>query len=172
MANTIILSTLLNLFATSPDLCAVPYLDITGEPCTDSIGQTLSRFCKWTGPDAPVLDSDVCCSLEGDSAACWMPDTQGNCAAGSKWYCEHGQKQVGGGVVCYQPFPSACDSGHCVQAPELPPDVQADLICCFDGGGCEHIVTLDIWNCEDSGGIVSWCEDGTSNADGTVTCFD
>ena len=69
MANSIILSTLLNLFAISPDLCEVPYLDITGEPCTDSIGQTLSRYCKWTGPDAPTLDADVCCSIEGDDAA-------------------------------------------------------------------------------------------------------
>lgn len=32
-----VITTLLQLFAPSPDLCAEPYLDITGTPCTDSM---------------------------------------------------------------------------------------------------------------------------------------
>ena len=172
MTHTLILSTLINLFAISPDLCDVPYLDTTGEPRTDSIGQTLSRYCKWTGPDAPTLDSDVCCSIEGNDAACWMPDERGSCYGGSKWYCEYGKKWLGGGVECMQPFPSACDLGHCtqVQAPPQPPDVLANLICCFEGYGCELINPDVFLDCEDSGGIASWCDFGVCNEDGSVTC--
>lgn len=168
-----IITTLLQLFAPSPDLCAEPYLDITGTPCTDSIGQTLSRYCEWSGPDVPVLDRDVCCSFAGDSAACWLPASGSGCASGSvARYCEYGDVLTEGAVVCYQPFPSACDLGHCVNAPAQPPDVQADLICCNAGGCRELAVNVQAWDCEDNGGIVSWCADGFSNVDGTVTCFD
>jgi hypothetical protein len=68
MKLSIIVTTILNMFATSPDLCAEPYLDPYGTPCTDSIGQTRSRYCKWTGPDAPLLDANVCCTIDGDGA--------------------------------------------------------------------------------------------------------
>jgi hypothetical protein len=171
MANTIILSTLLNLFATSPDLCAVPYLDMTGAPCTDSIGQTLSRYCEWTGPDAPVLGKDVCCVTDSESATCWMPDARGGCGSGSKWSCEHGEQLADGRVVCYQSFPSACDFGLCVHAPDVPPTVVADLICCM-GESCTEIEKEGILDCLDNEGFVTWCSDGMSNVDGTVTCFD
>jgi hypothetical protein len=171
MKLSIIVTTILNMFATSPDLCAEPYLDPYGTPCTDSIGQTLSRYCKWTGPDAPVLDANVCCTIDGDGAACSMPNSRGSCSTGSKWYCEYGKKLTGGGVVCYQPFPSACDHGFCVAAPELPPPVLADLACC-NAGMCQPIMAGQTWDCEGNGGTVLWCHDGMSNADGSITCFD
>ena len=137
MTPQIIVTTILNIFATTPDLCAEVYLDEYGEPWTDAIGQTLSRYCEWTGPDAPVLDADVCCTIDADVASCWLPDTGSDCQTGSEWYCEYGEA-IAGGVVCYRPYPSTCDQGLCVKAPALPPDVQAQLICC-DGGSCQNI---------------------------------
>jgi hypothetical protein len=67
---SIILSTLLSTFATggSPDLCDDVFLDAAGDPITDLVGQTLSRFCKWTGPDVPAWDANVCCTFADDAA--------------------------------------------------------------------------------------------------------
>ena len=124
MTPQIIVTTILNIFATSPDLCAESYLDEYGKPWTDSIGQTLSRYCTWTGPDAPILDAEVCCTIDADTASCWLPDTGSDCQMGSKWYCEYGEA-IAGGVVCYRPYPDACDMGFCVQAPEVPPEAPA-----------------------------------------------
>ena len=171
MQLSIILTTILNLFSTSPDLCAAPLLDMDGNPYTDAIGQTLSRYCKWAGPDAPVFDGDVCCVLDSDSAACWAPSSNGTCGTGVKRYCKHGERLSGGGVVCYKPYPDACALGHCVQAPQEPPPVLADLICCYDGE-CYEITKHEQWDCDEIGGTVVWCHDGMSNLDGTVTCFD
>ena len=170
MKITIILTTLLNTFASSPDLCAESYLDPSGDPWTDAIGQTLSRYCTWTGPDAPVLDAEVCCNIEADTASCWLPNREGNCKMGSKWYCEHGE-ELASGVVCYRPYPDACELGYCVQTPTLPPEVQEDLLCC-NPGACQGIAPADMMDCEGLGGTITWCHDGMSNVDGTVTCFD
>lgn len=169
MQLSIILITLLNNFATSPDLCAEPYRGADGSPYTDSIGQTLSLYCRWTGPDVTVLDSDICCVLDQNSAACTLPDSNGRCSIGVKRYCEYGQANSAG-VVCYQPFQDACAAGFCVKMPELPPPTQADLACC-NPGGCVPIATDQQDECEESG-TITWCFDGVSNADGTVTCFD
>lgn len=170
MKLSIILTTLLNTFATTPDLCAELYLKPDGEAYTDTIGQTLSRYCKWTGPDAPVFAGEVCCTVDEDGAACSLPSSEGRCWTGSKWYCEHAVVDSAGGVVCYQPFPSACGAGHCVSAPELPPDAQASLICC-NGGACVPLALGEQWDCEDFGGTVLACHYGVSNTDGTVTCY-
>jgi len=163
-----ILTTVLNIFATSPDLCADVYLDANGQPWTDAVGQTLSRYCRWTGPGAPVLNSDVCCQIEDDLATCVLPNRKGRCSSGSRYFCEYGQVDRTG-VVCLQPFRSACDEGYCVAPPEVPPPTQANLICCW--GNCVLISHNQIDPCHDYGGTVLWCWDGVSNADGTVTCL-
>ena len=170
MNPAIIVTTLLNIFATSPDLCSEVYLDSDGSPLVDSIGQTVARYCEWTGPDAPVLDADVCCEIDG-AAACWLPDRDGYCSVGSLWHCMYGEVDASQGVVCYQPFASACDHGHCVELPELPPPTQADLLCCSPGT-CQEIAPAQMWDCDDNGGTLWYCQDGMSNADGSVTCFD
>jgi hypothetical protein len=163
-----ILSSILKLFATNPDLCADVYADATGEPYTDSIGQTLPRYCQWTGPDAPILNTDVCCDIDDDAAACVLPNVTGRCSIGSPYYCKYGQVS-GAGVVCFQPFPSACALGLCVQAPDVPPPVQALLGCCSPGGACVEILPSQAGDCE--GSFIA-CTDGVSNEDGTITCFD
>jgi hypothetical protein len=166
----VILLTLLvpsSVFATPPDLCAEDvYLNTYGDPLSDSWGQTLSRYCEWTGPGVPVWNADVCCSIDAAGAACSVPGRRGTCGAGlGRYHCEYG-KQYATGVVCYQPFPSTCSLGTCSNlAP--PDDAQEGVICC-SGGAC---FPWDDQNYEDCGGIYTWCNDGYSNVDGTVDCF-
>ena len=78
MQITILLTTLLNIFAT-PNPCGVElsttedppidlctedvYLDAEGAPLVDADGTTLARYCDWTGEDAPVWADEVCCEL-------------------------------------------------------------------------------------------------------------
>ena len=173
MTLSIILTTVLTTFATSPDLCADVYLDSASEPLTDAIGQTFARFCQWAGPNAPLFNSDVCCIYDAAGAACWLPDREGQCSAGSKHYCEHATVTSTGGVVCYQSFPSACEFGHC-QEPELSitPGPLADTICCENGDCTEIEIASELWDCFDGNGYVTWCEHGIQNVDGSVDCFD
>jgi hypothetical protein len=170
MSISIVLTTLLaNLASGTPNLCDDVYLDPTGAPYTDSQGQTLARYCEWTGPGAPVWNANVCCSFAGDSASCQTPDRAGRCATGLyKMYCRYAEADADGGVVCYQPFPSACEAGVCVQAPELLPPSQEGLLCC-SGGACQSVHELHIDFCE---GAVLWCWNGTENVDGTFDCWD
>ena len=170
MKLAIIVAIILNTFATNPDLCAESYLDAYGDPWTDSIGQTLSRYCTWAGPDAPILDAEVCCNIDAGAASCWLPDSRAECTAGTQWHCKYGE-EAASGIVCYRPYPDACDLGYCDQTVEAPPDVQEDLLCC-NPGACQEIAPANMMDCEGLGGTISWCHDGMSNADGTVTCFD
>jgi hypothetical protein len=141
---SIILSTLLSTFATTaPDLCDDVFLDASGAPVTDLVGQTLSRFCKWTGPDVPAWDADVCCTFADDAAQCTRTDTRGRCPSGTaKRYCEHGSLGADDRVTCYQPFPDACEAGWCIEAPEIIPEAQmSDMILCCGGAGgaCQYV---------------------------------
>jgi hypothetical protein len=173
MKLSIILSTLLSTFSTNvPNLCDYVHLDANGDPVTDSVGQTLARFCKWTGPDAPVWDANVCCTFDADGAACTRTNSRGSCSAGTKHYCEHGEAIGRVGVVCHQPLPSMCDAGLCVEAPTIIPEAQMSdwyVACCIFGGPC-HLVDVDnIFDCE---GDLLACNYGMSNPDGSVECWD
>jgi hypothetical protein len=173
MQLTTILTTILKIFATSPDLCADVYVDANGKPITDAAGQTLSRYCQPAGPDALVLDFDVCCTFNGDAAACVLPNVTGACSTGlKKMYCEHGEL-TRAGVTCQQPFMSACDFGFCedVQPPDSGP--LEDLICCWGPGDCIEIeAAQEALACYSAGGLAGWCDNGSQNADGSVDCFD
>lgn len=173
MELTTILTTILKVFATSPDLCGDVYVDDDGNPYVDALGQTLSRYCEWTGPDAPTLDSDVCCAIEGDTAACVLPDSNGRCSIGSMMYCKYGEVTELG-AVCYQPFPSVCDLGYC-DTGVLPPDLGPieDALCCWPGGSCTEVETgAQGLECVAGAGTVGFCMDGVQNEDGTIECFD
>jgi hypothetical protein len=175
MGLSIILTTLLNTTNfTSPDLCADVYADATGQPYTDAIGQTWARFCEWTGPDAPELDLDVCCMIGGDTASCTLPDPKGRCWSGaSTRYCEFGEVLATGGVVCYQPFPSACDLGFCVDVQPPGSGPVENGLCCWDDDYCTEVENgQDIIDCATNGGIASFCYYGAQNIDGSVECFD
>ena len=157
MGLSIILTTLLTTLA--PDLCADVYTDASGVPYVDAAGQTFARFCEWTGPGAPVLDLEVCCSISGDSATCGLPDSNGRCSTGAKKYCEYGQATSTGAVVCYQPFPSICDFGFCAEV--MPPNGGPfeDELCCWGDGTCTELENgADLTACASNGGYAGWCE--------------
>ncbi|WP_052558890.1 hypothetical protein [Enhygromyxa salina] len=169
MQLSIILSTLLSNFATgAPDLCNIVYTDAAGSRYTDSVGQALARYCKWSGPDAPVWDANVCCQIDQDGATCSVPDTNGRCRVGDRYFCEYGAR-VAGGVVCYQPFPSMCDAGLCVELPVGAPLTQASFVaCCSPGGVCQPVNGETALDCQ---GDYVQCSYGIQNEDGTVECY-
>lgn len=173
MKLSIILTTLLSTFAiTPPNLCDDVFLDASGDPITDLAGQSLSRYCKWTGPDVPAWSADVCCTFAGHAASCTRTDTRGRCPTGtSKRYCEHGSLGADGRVTCYQPLPDACEAGWCVEAPEFIPEAQMIefVACCGAGGACQYVHTDNI---EDCLGDFLACNYGILNEDGTVECWD
>ncbi len=142
---------------------------------TDLVGQTLSRFCKWTGPDVPKWDADVCCTFADDVARCTAADTRGWCPSGtSKRYCEHGSRRADGRVICYQPFPDACEAGWCIAATEVIPEAQMMelLMCCGGGGACQYVIHGTSENCQ---GQLLACMHGVLIEDGdngTVECLD
>lgn len=154
--------------AEAPDLCADVYLAADGSPIHDSTGRTLSRYCQWTGPDAPRFDDEVCCALDTTGAACGLPDTRGQCEFGEPYWCEFGEVDSLGGVVCYQPLPDACEAGYCVEAPAGTPPGEAFESMCCGPGGCFHMEHIY----DDCDGEYAVCWWGISNADGTVECFD
>lgn len=171
MGLPIILTTL--ILNSSPDLCADVYVDVDGQPITDAVGQTLSRFCEQTGPSAPVLDLDVCCAFAGDVANCSLPDANGRCWAGTNMtYCEYGELTSTGSVACYQPLPSICDFGFCGDV--MPPDAGPweDDLCCWSNGCFDIINVDDVKTCKTIGGYLGYCEDGATKEDGTIECFD
>jgi hypothetical protein len=173
MKLSIILSTLLSTFATTtPNLCDDVYLDASGKPVMDLVGQTLARYCEWTGPDAPVWNANVCCTIDGDGAACSRTSSTGRCMTGTKkMYCEYGAALPSGGVTCYQPFPSMCDRGWCIEAPEVIPEAQMaeGIVCCSAGGACVYVYNNDLDSCF---GELAACNYGIENANGTVDCWD
>ncbi|PRQ04296.1 hypothetical protein ENSA5_09450 [Enhygromyxa salina] len=169
MKISIILTTLLSTFATNdPNLCDFVYRDVDGSPYTDTVGQTLARYCEWRGPDAPVYDASVCCELEDDAAACRPVDAAESCVAGERYYCEYGEPVAGGGVACYQPFPSMCDAGLCVRAPEGLVGLAHYVVCCAPGGVC---YSVEPGHASDCNGDFMACSYGFTNDDGTVECF-
>ena len=124
----------------------------------------MARFCKWTGPDAPTLDAEVCCIIDDDGAACWLPDSNGRCVAGIKRSCKYGEVDSEGGVVCLQPLPDGCAAGYCVEAPELPPPTVA-LVACCTAGVC-HLIDMSDEQIDASTGDFVSCGWGQSNEDG------
>ena len=180
-----VLTTILTIFATVPNLWTSPvnaatepevpdlctedvYLDPDGVPIMDSDGITLSRYCVWTGEDAPVWADEVCCEIGPDSAHCTPTDALGECSADQveRW-CDHA-KLDGEQVVCLQSFPSACTSGVCVEPPlgvQTTP-LPSTMLCCY-GGAC-----YEIYYDEPCGGSFQWCDSPYTNTDGSVGCAD
>jgi hypothetical protein len=171
MKLSIILSTLFSTFATTvPNLCDDVILDASGDPVTDLVGQTLARYCKWTGPDAPVWNANVCCTIDHDGAACSKTSSTGRCTTGTqKMYCEHGAALPTGGVTCYQPLPDGCDAGFCIEAPEIIPVAQMSesFMCCSAGGACQQVLALTVEDCQ---GQILYCQYGSVDNDGNVEC--
>lgn len=150
-----------------PDLCDDVYLDADGVPIHDAKGMTFSRYCEWTGPDAPWWGAAVCCSFDAAGAHCTVPDSRG-CEGAYEMWCDHGEQASDGSVTCYQPFPDICDSGFCLDAPAGAEQGDAVPVCCIPGDGCYEVDFGD--NCP--GGYLGWCYSPYTNEDGTVGCAD
>ena len=167
-----ILTTLIvsSLISAAPNLCDDALVNAAGEPITDSTGRTLSRYCEWAGPESPLLETDVCCSISGNTASCELANLRGYCSAGVRMWCSRGEVDSSTGqVTCIQAFPGACDEGFCVQPPpEIPQEMDHEMLCC-GVGGC---VTIEPWDLSGCAGEYVACEWGMSMADGTVMCFE
>ena len=156
-----------SLLGAAPNLCDDAYLNAAGEPFADSTGRTLSRYCEWTGPEAPTLESNVC-SITDESADCKLANLRGYCATGTRMWCERGDVDSSTGrVTCMQAFPSACEAGQCVQAPPDAPQGYHQMLCCTVNG----CVAVEIGHTGCEGTYLS-CNWGMSLPDGTVECFE
>jgi hypothetical protein len=136
---------------------------ISGSTVTDlcDIVDTATGVPVWCEPHAdgaPVLDKKVCCSAD----ACVLAGT--SCPSSSLFFCEFGERQADGTVECYFEVPNYCDVFPCAPNFQAPP--LEEPLCCYEGA-CWH---YEPGNC--TGGWLVWCQDGVTNADGTVTCFD
>src|SRR5690606_11520875 len=147
------------------------FLDASGKPITDSVGQTLSRFCKWTGPDAQVWNANECCTFDVDGAACSRTNSRGGCSTGKKLYCEHGEESAVGGVIWYQRLSNTGRVSRGVAPPDVPPTGQETgaSLCCSPGGACQLISSLEVGACI---GEISYCIYGSQDGNGVVECWD
>ncbi len=161
--------------AAPPDLCADRVLGPTGDPYEDSVGRTISKWCEpHTSP--PTWGADVCCVIT-DEANCVAPDEVGRCSIGMKFGCQYGE-QIGDGVACYEPGPSACDMGFCsVQSPEPEAEWAAAIwLCCHEDGDwieCTFAGESDNYDIPEvsCSGYLAICNWGQTLLDGTVSCL-
>ncbi|MFO7562277.1 MAG: hypothetical protein R6X02_06510 [Enhygromyxa sp.] len=127
---------------------------------------SVPSVCTYTGPNVPVLAAEVC---YGPTTGLRLKGTA-PCPSGSwPYFVETGEfvDPLTNEVVAYVPLDDACSQPElCVDAPPRS-DPQQLPMCCDADYVCTHAVT----NCNGSGEILYYCEDGVSNADGTITCF-
>jgi hypothetical protein len=155
---TITTQVLLALFATlTPttgelrDLCDIVYSD-TGRPV----------LCEPHREGAPRYDGTVCC----DTQTCYEAP-EGYCLDDEKpFYCALGEADTTGEVSCYFEVPDYCDVFPC--APGFQALPQANFMCCHAGICWTTYPSSNDCEIPD----IYWCDDGVTNEDGTVTCFD
>lgn len=150
-------------------VAAAMALALTTVPVTADAGYRdlcdSSKICEYTGPNAPLLDADVCLDAAGQVRLKGSTP----CAAGAvPFHARYGEiyEPLAQLVVAYIPLESACSQGLCAQLPDgaSPPEESTEEVICCIGAICWPGLT-----CE---GTLFWCNDGVSNEDGTVTCFD
>lgn len=137
----------------------------TGSTVTDrcDIIDTATGVPIWCAPHpdgAPIFDKNICCSATG-----CVPATT-SCPTSSLYYCELGQQRADGKVECFFEVPYFCDVFPCSPGFQAPP--LETTLCCNQGICWHHVIGSG--NCELDD--LMWCQDGVTNADGTVTCFD
>lgn len=134
-----------------PDLCEAVHPK-TGTPTR----------CEAHPDGAPVYDGVVCCTGE----VCFEQDSRGCLDDEQPHFCEFGDVGSAGLVTCYFEVPSYCDIYPCAPGYQTVP--QENPMCCNAG------ICWNIWegtyDCEVDD--IYWCDDGVTNEDGTVTCFD
>lgn len=138
------------------DAHATTYRDL----CSSVLGE-----CEYTGPVAPVLAANVCWSRTTSNATLM---TGATCPSGSwPYFVKYGVVDPLSQIVTgFVPLNDSCSLGVCLPAEFAPPNTTTAPICCVDGV-CWPFASP---NCE--GMDLSFCMDGVSNEDGTVTCFE
>ena len=148
-----------------PNLCDDVYLDDDGVPLHHADGTTIARYCELTGPRAPVWAAPVCCSFDAAGADCSATGAKGCGSGQAEMWCDYGEQASDGSVGCYQPLPSTCDVGQCVDAPAGTTLEDAVALCCFPGMGCYELDYEEF-----CGGQVTFCNAPYTLQDGTVGC--
>jgi hypothetical protein len=137
---------------TVPDRCAE--LGTDGYPALcDPIGEHI----------APAWHDLVCC----DASTCTPFGPRGCGKSTLPYFCEYAELDASNQVTCLFTVPQYCDVFPCPPAadPEYQAPAQAQPICCYEEG-CYAV------DGDPCGGIIYWCDDGSTNEDGTVTCHD
>ncbi len=123
--------------------------------------------CEHTGPNAPVLDADVCWSEGGVLTL----KGQAPCPSDAwPYHLGHGEllDPLSQEIAAYSPLDWACDHpGLCVSGP-VPPEATAQSLCC-EWGVCVPLVEAV---CNSPASVAVMCFNGVSNEDGSVTCYD
>jgi hypothetical protein len=140
----------------SPEARATTYRDL----CSAVPGE-----CEYTGPDAPVLAAVVCWTRTTSTSTLM---TGANCPMGSWPYSvKYGViEPLTSIVIGFVPLDDACSRpGLCQPGYLAPPTTWGAVMCCISG---------TCWPGEDGDceGELLFCDNGVSNEDGTVTCFD
>ncbi len=120
--------------------------------------------CVFTGPWAPVLAAEVCWSRTSGIAT--LRGSQ-NCPTGTWPYSvKYGDVDPLTSIVtAYVPLDDACSHpGICQPAEFAPANTTSAPMCCIGGTCYPYNGQCD--------GEVLLCDNGVTNEDGTVTCFD
>lgn len=141
-----------------PDRCAS--LGTDGYPASC---EPTGREHVWWWADDLCCDATGCAALSGTE--CPVDTT--------REYCQYARFDTFGQAVCQFIVPEYCDYNECPSMASIPADApeftfapQEHAICCFAEVGC---YSPEGGPC---GGFLWWCDDGVSEADGTMTCFD
>lgn len=109
---------------------------------------------------APFYDDLACC----DDENCW-PALGRDCNEHEqRHYCELGEVDASGELRCYFEVPSYCDIYPC--EPHIGVSPQAEYMCCH-GMNCWPMLHEECFM-----EAIMWCEYGTTNTDGSITCYD
>ncbi len=153
--SSLLCTVVLALGLAGPQLASAAYRDF----CT-----SVPSACHYTGPDAPVLAANVCWSKSTGIATVMS----GGCPTGSwPYFVKYGIVDVFGVVTAFIPLDDACSRpGICQPGYLAPPSTNEAPICCPD----------DCWPADSPACVGQdeflFCDDGVSNEDGTVTCFE
>jgi hypothetical protein len=136
------------------------------ERCAELGPDGYPAYCEGVGERvAPRYGGEACC----DGELCVEPEREGCPEGMAPFSCAFGELDSLGLLHCMFTVPHYCDDHPCPDTSDdggtyqAPP--QALLICCYQEG------------CYDPGdgfcgGILYYCDDGSSNADGTIDCDD
>lgn len=131
------------------------------------ICSSIPSACQYSSFAAPVLAAEVCWHRASATARLKLGSA---CPSGSWPYSvKYGVVDPLSLVVtAFVPLEDACNvPGLCTPGSFAPAGTTGGAMCCIDGTCWPHYY---VGGCE--GGELFFCEEGVTNEDGTVECFD